>query len=138
MWADIPLPELKGYTISDQGKVRGPRKELSQWEDERGCMRVKAAGRPYAVHLLMLLTFVGPRPAGGQPRWVNGDPTDNRLVNLKWYVPDAEPEVLTRSNRCRNGHVYRRESTRVWGSGHRICLDCEAGVPPVTQLPEVI
>ncbi|WP_124712960.1 HNH endonuclease [Mycolicibacterium nivoides] len=137
MWADIPIPELKGYEASDQGKIRGPRKELSEWADERGCMRVKAAGRPWAVHMLVLLTFVGPRPPGGAPRWLNGDPTDNRLVNLKWHTED-EPEVLTRVNRCRNGHVYSRENTKVWGSGHRVCLDCEKGVPKVIQLPEVI
>lgn len=138
MWADIPIPELEGYQVSDQGKVRGPRKELSEWTDERGCKRVKAAGRPYAVHLLVLLTFVGPRPTGAVPRWLNGDPTDNRLVNLRWHVADKEPEVLTRVNRCRNNHVYTRENTRAWGTGHRICVACEKGVPPVRELPEVI
>ncbi|ALA48508.1 HNH endonuclease [Mycobacterium phage Lolly9] len=135
MWAESPL--VPGIQVSDQGIVKGPRKELSQWPDERGCMRVKAGGRPYAVHLLVLTAFVGPRPDGASPRWLNGDPTDNRLVNLTWQLPD-EPEVLTRINRCRNGHVYSRENTKIWGSGHRICLDCERGHPPVTQLPEVL
>lgn len=135
MWAEIP--GLPGYWANDQAKFRGPRRELSPWIDDRGCMRVKAAGRPYAVHLLMLTTFVGPRPDGGVPQWVNGDPTDNRLVNLKWRVP-ASGEVLTRVNRCRNGHTYSRENTKTWGTGHRICLDCERGVAPVTSLPEVL
>jgi hypothetical protein len=37
-----------------------------------------------AVHVLMLLTFVGPRPEGAVCRHLNGDPTDNRIVNLRW------------------------------------------------------
>ncbi|AXH67901.1 HNH endonuclease [Mycobacterium phage Bromden] len=135
MWIDSPL--VPGIQVSDQGKIKGPRKELSQWTDDRGCKRVKANGRPWAVHILVLTAFVGPRPDGAAPKWLNGDPTDNRLVNLKWQLPD-DPEVQTRVNRCRNGHVYSRENTKVWGSGHRICLDCEKGSPPVTQLPEVI
>lgn len=90
MWADIPIAELTGYQCSDLGKVRGPRRELSEWTDERGCKRVKAAGRPYAVHLLVLTTFVGPRPDGAVPRWLNGDPGDNRLVNLKWWTGEEQ------------------------------------------------
>lgn len=136
MWIDSPI--VPGVQVSDQGKVKGPRgKELSQWTDDRGCKRVKANGRPWAVHILVLTAFVGPRPDGAVPKWLNGDPTDNRLVNLKWQLPD-DPEVQTRVNRCRNGHVYSRENTKVWGSGHRICLDCEKGSPPVYRLPEVI
>lgn len=137
MWADIPIPKLKGYQASDQGKIRGPRKELSEWTDERGCMRVKAAGRPWAVHMLVLLTFVGPRPDGATPAWLNGDVHDNRLVNLKWKSPDDQG-VSVRSNRCRSGHVLTPANTRVWGGGHRICLDCENGEPPVLELPEVL
>jgi hypothetical protein len=137
MWADSPL--VPGVTVSDQGKIKGRRgKELSQWPDDRGCMRVKAGGRPYAVHLLVLTTYVGPKPPGAAPRWMNGDVTDNRLVNLQWYVPDASNEPLVRINRCRNNHVYSRENTRLWGSGHRICLDCENGVPPIRELPDVL
>ncbi|SHX44061.1 Uncharacterised protein [Mycobacteroides abscessus subsp. massiliense] len=137
MWADIPIAELTGYQCHDQGKVRGPRRELSEWTDERGCKRVKAAGRPYAVHLLVLATFVGPRPDGAVPRWLNGDPADNRLVNLKWWTGD-EQEVLTRVNRCRNGHLYTPENTETWGTGNRVCVSCRTGIAAVTELPEVL
>ncbi|ADL71053.1 HNH endonuclease [Mycobacterium phage Halena] len=136
MWVESPL--IPGVMVSDQGKVKGPRgKELSQWTDERGCRRVKAGGRPWAVHLLVLTAFIGPRPDGAGPMWLNGDPSDNRLVNLKWHT-ENEPGVQVRVNRCRNGHIYSRENTKMWGSGHRICLDCERGVAPVTELPEVL
>lgn len=135
MWVDIP--GLDGYQAHPSGRIRGPRRELSEWTDDRGCRRVKANGRPYAVHMLILTTFVGPRPDGATVRWINGDPTDNRLVNLKWWTGD-EVETPVRSNRCRRNHVYTPENTRVWGSGHRICLACERGDKPVATLPDVI
>lgn len=135
MWAEIAGET--GYWVSDQGEVKSQRKTLSQWTLERGNRAVKIRGKTYLVHLLVLGTFVGPRPDGAAPRWMNGNPADNRLVNLKWQLPD-DPEVLTRVNRCRNNHVYSRENTKVWGTGHRVCLDCENGVPPVTELPEVL
>ncbi len=36
------------------------------------------------VHLLILLTFNGPRPVGLQARHLNGQNQDNRACNLKW------------------------------------------------------
>ncbi|SKS42033.1 HNH endonuclease [Mycobacteroides abscessus] len=98
---------------------------------------MKAAGRPYAVHLLVLTTFVGPRPDGAVPRWLNGDPADNRLVNLKWWTGE-EQEVQTRVNRCRNNHLYTPENTQTWGTGNRVCVACRNGVATVTELPEVL
>lgn len=41
-----------------------------------------AVGSP--VHQLIMLTFVGPPPAGQEVRHKNGDPTDNRLSNLEY------------------------------------------------------
>lgn len=125
---------LPGYHVDDNGEVWGPRRKLSQWKDERGCMRVKAAGRPYAVHLLVLNTFVGPKPNGAVPRWQNGNQSDNRLVNLKWHI-EGDP---VRVERCRVGHEYTPENTLKWGTGHRICLACRAGKPSIDELPEVL
>src|SRR5215472_1386046 len=36
------------------------------------------------VHALVMLAFVGPRPAGLDTRHLNGIPSDNRLVNLEY------------------------------------------------------
>jgi hypothetical protein len=36
---------------------------------------------------LVLETFVGPCPEGMQCAHLNGDPSDNRLVNLAWVTP---------------------------------------------------
>ncbi|OYN81742.1 hypothetical protein [Mycolicibacterium sphagni] len=136
----LPLSGADGFFISDQGKFKSPTgRILSEFTINGSTRAVKVRKKTVQVHLAVLTTFVGPRPPGGVPWWSNGDPTDNRLVNLKWHVPNSdEAEVLVRVNRCRNGHVYSRENTKHWGTGHRICLDCEKGHPPVTQLPEVL
>ena len=42
----------------------------------------KAKGIP--VHQLIMRTFIGPPPEGQEVRHKNGDPTDNRLVNLEY------------------------------------------------------
>ncbi len=41
-------------------------------------------GNSRCVHELVLLAFVGPRPAKHDGRHLNGVPSDNRLENLSW------------------------------------------------------
>jgi len=36
------------------------------------------------VHWLVLFAFVGPRPEGMECLHLNDDPSDNKLINLKW------------------------------------------------------
>ncbi|NGX06431.1 hypothetical protein UI24_04270 [Mycobacteroides franklinii] len=134
MWAEI-VGET-GYRVSDQAEVISQRKTLSQWTDERGRRRVKIKGRPRDVHLLVLHAFVGPRPEGAIPMWLNGNVTDNRAENLCWYLDlDSQPVEF---DRCRSGHEYTPENTEVWGSKNRICRACRLGVEPVVELPEVL
>ncbi|WP_207557714.1 HNH endonuclease [Mycobacteroides abscessus] len=97
---------------------------------------MKINGKPHFVHLLMLTMFVGPRPVGAMPKWLNGDVTDNRAENLCWYLDlDSQPAEF---DRCRSGHEYTPENTEVWGSKNRICKACRAGLDPVVELPEVL
>jgi hypothetical protein len=41
-------------------------------------------GNSQCVHKLVLLAFVGPNPPKYECLHANGDPADNRLVNLRW------------------------------------------------------
>jgi hypothetical protein len=43
-----------------------------------------AVKKNWFVHQLMLLTYVGPKLDGQEPRHLNGIKTDNRLSNLRW------------------------------------------------------
>lgn len=56
------------------------------------------------VHRLVLESFIGPRPEGKQCRHLNGNPDDNRLVNLTWGTP-AENMM----DRDRHGNTNRGE-----------------------------
>jgi hypothetical protein len=66
----------------------GPWRRLKDHLKGRGYRKFRiAVGRviqePY-VHQLVLETFIGPCPSGMECRHLNGDKTDNRLVNLCW------------------------------------------------------
>lgn len=99
----LPIPGYEGmYDVSDQGRVRS-------WVHKNGrrtnpyLMKSSASTRSYPVvqmhargdsqafyvHRLVLRAFVGPLPLGMQGAHLNGDPTDNRLVNLR-YVTATE------------------------------------------------
>lgn len=94
-WRDVPgWPD---YAVSDKGRVRGQRGWiLSLCDNGSGYFRVglhSRAGEPKRqvreyVHRLVLLGFVG-GPPDGRPEaaHLNGDPSDNRLVNLRWASP---------------------------------------------------
>jgi hypothetical protein len=91
------------YEVSDQGRVRS----LDRWVVKRNGHRQLIAGRMKSlpklkqgypvvhlakngqtttrtVHTVVLDNFVGPRPAGHVACHNDGDPSNNRLTNLRW------------------------------------------------------
>lgn len=109
----LPIVGYEGlYEVSDHGRVRGvPR--MDEIEDSLGRRYRRPIGgnliKPFfrneyprvnlkkdrkqasfLIHRLMLLTFVGPPP---KEDWYgchnNGEPTDNRLSNLRWASPKS-------------------------------------------------
>ncbi|MFB7114086.1 HNH endonuclease [Streptomyces sp. NPDC056291] len=89
-WREVP--EWPGYSVSDLGRVRGPRGfVLAPTLGRRGyrvvSMYRQAAGgrrrRVVGVHRLVLLAFSGPSE-GLDAAHLSGNTEDNRLVNLKW------------------------------------------------------
>ncbi len=105
-----PVPGWVGrYEVSTLGRVRslvvGRELRPNRWQ---GYCRVLLGWhrRQFraSVHSLALTSFVGPRAPGMEARHLNGDPTDNRLVNLAWGTR-AENDA----DRERHGGVLRGE-----------------------------
>lgn len=153
----LAVPGYPGYEVSDQGRVRSlDREGLSRWGTPRVLKgqvltqvlvggvaghRYRACtlyrdGKPKqtTVHILVLETFVGPRPKKGMHGCHrDDDPDNNRLRNLYWGTPtqnsrDAVNNGLCwKSNitHCPQGHEYTEANTYVVAkSGHRQCRTC--------------
>lgn len=76
-------PVHKGYWVAPSGRVWSER--ASKWVGSPSTKygHVKVAKRGW-VHVMVLETFVGPRPDGCLTRHLNGDASDNRVGNLAW------------------------------------------------------
>lgn len=123
------IPGRDGYQVSDMGRVRSVDREVRHrngtvqhrrgqivraFPIPRGYLAVFTGGRlPSAyVHRLVLEAFVGPCPAGMQCLHGNDDPSDNRLVNLRWGTPVENAQDMVsrgrkaemRRTQCPAGH----------------------------------
>jgi hypothetical protein len=85
------IPGLALYGVSRDGRVfsRCMGREMRQRQNRTGYMTVflvDDTGRDVHrfVHVLMLLSFVGPKPAGYCTRHLNGKRHDNRMENLAY------------------------------------------------------
>lgn len=154
----LPIKEFPGYEVSDHGRVRSVDREVgSRWGTPRafkGKMLSQSliggsgkAGRYPActlfrdgkskqvtVHVLVLTTFVGPRPEKGTHGCHRDDnPMNNHLDNLYWGTPrqNARDAVNNGSSwkanitHCPQGHEYTEANTYIVPStGHRQCRTC--------------
>lgn len=84
-----------------------------------------------AVHRLVAAAFLGPRPEGVEVCHNNGDPSDNRLVNLRYDTPSANnydqvrhgTHTNTSKTHCPQGHPYDESNTLRVGRTRR-CRIC--------------
>lgn len=137
------------YEVSDQGRVRSldrflvyswrgkpcerfyPGKMLSLQVGSNGYPHVMLRGVTTNVHRIVTAAFYGPRPDGLVCCHNNGDPTDNRLENLR-YDTQSENQHDRRKHgtdpslfitHCPQGHEYTPENTGS-NQGHRRCATC--------------
>ena len=141
------------YEVSDSGAVRSlDRIKRNRWGDytQRGRI-LKAAttkdGYPivalmrdgelksHRVHVLVLAAFVGPRPDGLQACHFDGDPSNNRIENLRWDTGSANTldkirhgtHTQAAQTHCKRGHPLTGPEADVLirTCGRRRCRPCE-------------
>lgn len=128
--SSIPAEEWRGvvgyerrYEVSDQGRVRSwvkwhryggltdePRIK-SQTTDRKGYMRVKLSDgltpeKTHSTSTLVMAAFVGARPEGMEVCHNDGNPSNNRLDNLRYDTPrgNAADKLLHGTNNHGSRH----------------------------------
>lgn len=116
-----PIAGFPGYLISNKGDVystwkqNGRKPAINTGEIQRKlkpsihkyghvCARLSKNQTIYDkfVHRLALETFVGPCPEGMETCHNNGDPTDNRIENLRWDTHKANfKDAIQHQTLCR-------------------------------------
>lgn len=84
-----PIPGFDGYVISESGVIVGPyKKPLRPGTKSDGyqmvSLRVDGKSVSKAVHYLVAITFIGPRPDGLECRHLDGNKLNNHWKNLQW------------------------------------------------------
>lgn len=108
------------YEVSDYGRVRGVDRIINCRDGRRlrvqGSMRALDSSayadgrktvqlsvgkrmRSYRVAALVLEAFVGPRPPGQEACHRDGNPTDDRLANLRWDTRSGNMQDTVRHGR---------------------------------------
>jgi hypothetical protein len=132
------------YEVSSLGRARsvsrlvaGPRKRvvgrvLSPKRHRRGHHRyqfhVEGRARYVQAHRLVLEAFVGPCPPGMEACHNNGDPSDNRVTNLRWDTRSNNTldavrhgtQRQARKTHCPQGHLYDQVDL----NGDKPCRRC--------------
>lgn len=124
------IPGFPDYAVSDQGRVARITPSGRCRTRKGGLLSpTRARGKSYShvtltspdgslkcesVHKLVLIAFVGPRPATHECRHKDGDRSNNRLSNLAWGTHQENDE-----DRIAHGRMPRGEA-----SGHaRLTID---------------
>ena len=135
-----PVPGWEGYyNVSNLGRVWSVRRDKpmrSHALPHTGHLNVKlkrdGVVTSTGVHALVAAAFVGPRPEGMEVCHNNGDPSDNRLENLRYDTRRANQldavrhgtHSMTRKTACKLGHAYDEANTIRRSDGGRDCRIC--------------
>lgn len=143
----------QSYEASDQGRIRSIDRlvvdSLGRRRKYQGCIlspgaqppsghlhvNLKVGGGSFsrAVHAIVLETFVGPCPPGLECCHENGDPSDNRVSNLRWDTRSSNVQDALRhgthsqasKTHCPHGHEYTAANTLPANGGRgRRCREC--------------
>lgn len=104
-WADAtwnPIPGWSGYYVTADGRIGSQAQELKPQTTTSGHLYVMIRRRKLYVHHAVLFGFVGYGEPGQECRHLDGDPTNNRVGNLKWGT-----RVENCADKRRHGHEPR-------------------------------
>lgn len=149
----LPVTGFEGfYSVSNLGRVRSEARVVpGRWGPKRVRERILVLtprnkvghlgvalhreGEQVSawVHRLVLVTFEGPPPKGMECLHRDGDPTNNRLDNLRWGYRSENVQDALRHGRnhnaskthCKRGHLLSGRNLRVLSKGQRSCIACE-------------
>jgi hypothetical protein len=143
----LPVVGWEGiYEVSDLGRVYSlPRKFVPAGYltkgiiNAQGYLAVMLSCRPRGldatyrpVHILVAAAFLGPRPDGMEVRHLDGVRTNPVLSNLIYGTPGENQldsvqhgtHNMARKTKCKHGHDFTPENTRITADGRRICRTC--------------
>ncbi len=108
-----PVPGMDRYEVSNHGRVKTNKRRpriLKQFVDHRGyqivILKNGLRNKSFAVHRLVMISFVGPRPDGMECRHLDSDHTNNKLSNLA-YGTRQENELDRSMHRMNNPGVSK-------------------------------
>lgn len=166
-----PIPDWEGYyEVSDRGKVRGITREITRSDGrivtvkgrEKAFSEVSGGyfqahlwkdGKPhyFYVHLLVMRTFVGPRPRGLEICHNDGNPKNNLLSNLRYDTVSENRLDTVRHGRhkgwrgggtkshCPRNHPLVPPNLAAYAlrRGERTCLACSRTAGYVRLHPDL-
>jgi hypothetical protein len=105
-WRDVV--GSPGYKVSNLGRVLGPRGRVlkPQISKRGGYPTVMVWGNRTPIHVLVLETFVGPRPEWHEGRHLDGVPTNSVLCNLAWGTKAQNYDDARRHGTNSRGEVH--------------------------------
>jgi hypothetical protein len=143
LWLEIwrPIPSCPGYEASNFGRIRSikpgrkariktPRAALNGY---LAFTNYQAGGRkPKDVHVAVAEAFLGPRPPRMYVLHMDGDKTNNRIVNLRYGTPSENNYDAVRhgthtnaaKTHCKRGHEFTPENTYISIRDRRHCRAC--------------
>lgn len=124
------MPRLDTRGHRRKSKILSPRK--AQSGHLFVALRADDVRTSWAVHVLVLTAFVGPRPEGLFGCHWDDNPANNHLENLRWgtrseNVKDSVrngAHAMANRTHCPQGHPYSPENTYRYPQGRRACNEC--------------
>lgn len=129
------IVQRNGHPITVRGKILKP---IVTSADGRSKVTMNGGGRTerQLVHRMVLTAFAGPCPDGLEACHNNGNPTDNRLRNLRWDTHSGNMQDMVRHGRsraaythCKHGHPFDDINTYLHPQGFRQCRTCDRTRP---------